>query len=650
MTKRRKIEDFKMLNEKELDLTLWPKVLTDNFDTQKKELYFRRKKAIEMYLSGKYLIKEIYNKTQINDLQIRHFLKRCLSHDKYGDLYGYRALIPYKRIKQNSPQPNKQRKGFANSFTLLLEQKPTLKELIHKWYIKPDRLDEIKISKRELHRKFIRACRDLGIALDQYPFNTTDVGYRTLARYLTKLESDYSNEAIKRYGKGHESTFLDTGGVSEKRMIIRPFERVQLDGHKIDLIMVIKFKTPEGDEFTETIHRLFLITIIDVATRVVLGYQLSLGREYNQFDVLKCVKNALEPKKKINLTIPELNYPDNGGYHSLAIPETEWAVWDEILFDNAKANLAKMVRLKLNETLGCDVNYGPVAKPTRRPIIERFFHTLEQNGYHRLINTTGSNTSDPRRGRPVQEAIKYEITVDKIQELTEIMIAKYNNDSHEGVNGFTPLEVMEQRIKKGTPVRKVSEEKREELNLFTIKAVRTIKGGVKEGRKPYVTVENVSYTSDVLSRSPGLAGEKLELIINTEDLRVIRAFLEDGSEFGMLTAHGKWGIVQHSMEERKAINKLIRERKITISDSRDPVEALKNYLSTKSITDKKSRNQLQKVTSVKRANKHDEIEIVEVLSEDELHSNVSNAKTIRKYEEDHIFQKSLPKLPNSIIF
>lgn len=40
---------------------------------------------------------------------------------------------------------------------------------------------------------------------------------------------------------------------------------------------------------------------------------------------------------------------------------------------------------------------GPVAVPVRRPIIERFFRTLEQNTFHRLPSTTGSNPLDPIR-------------------------------------------------------------------------------------------------------------------------------------------------------------------------------------------------------------------------------------------------------------
>lgn len=635
-----------MVNEDILDISTWASVLQENLSPDKRDIFNKRKKAIEMYISGKYPLKEIYNQTRINDLQIRRLLQRCLSYDQDGVMYGFRALIPYKRIQKNSPiyRPNKT--GFANSFNLLLETYPSLKTLIHQLYLAPQKLDSIKISRKELHRKFTIACRNLGIKPDEYPFNTMDVGYRSLARYVTKLEQEHPEQIIKRYGKNHEHTFLDTGGASNnKKMIIRPFERVQLDGHKIDLVLAIKFKTPEGDEFVQTIHRLYILTIIDVATRAILGYHISLGREYNQFDVLKCIKNAIEPRKKMTFSIAGLAYPPNGGYHSLAIPETEWAVWDEILFDNAKSHLANMVRDKLKDTVGCDINFGSVGKPTRRSIIERFFNTLEQNGYHRLTNTTGSNPNDPRRRKAEQQAVKYEITVEKIHEITEIMIANYNNDPHEGINNLTPLEVMEQRIKKGMPIRKMDSEKRGEFELFTIKATRMIQGGIKVGRRPYITFEGVSYTNDILAKSPDLAGTKIDLIINTEDLRVIKAYLQDGSEFGLLTAHGKWGIIQHTLEERKAINKLKRERKIVLSDNQDPIDALNQYLATKAPTDKNARQQLQKTLKKQRQ----QSDRKDKERKETLHQEIPKDE-VRKYEEDHIIQKSLPKLPKSIIY
>ena len=51
----------------------------------------------------------------------------------------------------------------------------------------------------------------------------------------------------------------------------------------------------------------------------------------------------------------------------------------------------------LTRVVGSGVNAGPVNMPERRQFVERFFGVLEENGFHRLPSTVGSNPSDARR-------------------------------------------------------------------------------------------------------------------------------------------------------------------------------------------------------------------------------------------------------------
>ncbi|MDN4079348.1 hypothetical protein QYF52_15475 [Paenibacillus polymyxa] len=45
--------------------------------------------------------------------------------------------------------------------------------------------------------------------------------------------------------------------------------------------------------------------------------------------------------------------------------------------DNGRANLANLVKDRLQQIVGCTVNFGPVSAPELRGIIERLFRTLE---------------------------------------------------------------------------------------------------------------------------------------------------------------------------------------------------------------------------------------------------------------------------------
>lgn len=93
-----------------------------------------------------------------------------------------------------------------------------------------------------------------------------------------------------------------------------------------------------------------------------------------------------------------------------------------------------------------------------------------------------------------------------------------------------------------------------------IHEIRTVRGNISTGKRPIINYEGAEYRNDTLAEDYSLVGLKLTFEIDTEDLRIIRAFLPDGSELGLLTARGKWGIIKHSLRQRKAINKLVHEK------------------------------------------------------------------------------------------
>lgn len=293
-----------------------------------------------------------------------------------------------------------------------------------------------------------------------------------------------------------------------------------------------------------------------------------------------------------------------------------------------------------------------VAVPVRRPIIERFFRTLEQNGFHRLPSTTGSNTKDPKRKNSEENAIKYRITAEHLEELTDVLIAEYNACPHEGNNNLSPLEVFEQRVARGMTILQLPEEKRNEITFFSLKVTRRVNGSDKEGRRPYINYEGVRYTNEVLNRSPHLTNKTLELLINTDDLRVIKAFLPDGSELGNLSAIGKWGITPHDLRTRKAINKLKNNRLIHLSQYDDPIYVYQEYLEKEAQKNKTNRN---KLASLKKEQKSKEERYEKELSKEGNEINVHNVprvNNVKKHRETETEEKQVDKriLKRTIIF
>lgn len=637
MSRKRLLQLFQM-HEKYLDLSNWPIVNKLLLNQDDLKLYERRELAVSLYMEQKLTNKEIFEAAGINEKEISRLIKRCLMWDQDTNIiWGFRALIPqkrttnYQRKAQTSVDLNintieDHAKKLPGAFSKLMDDYPAIKEKISKAHLR--KIDSGKepqfVRGKDIHSYFIELCKKEGLGERDYPLNTSDRGKRSLYRYFKTNEfnhfaaaaSLYGSEASRNAKKINSNNFEFT-----TPLLVRPYQRVQFDGHRIDAFFTITYKTPEGDWVTDTIERIWLLVIIDVATRVIIGYHLSFNKEYTQYDVLKCIKNAIVPYSKRLLFIDGLVYHESGGFPSEVIPQAEWALWDELSCDNAKANLSLMVRDRLYHVVDCRINPGPAGVPEFRGIIERFFRTFENRGFHNLISTTGSHPNDPIRKEPERAAKRYEISLEDLEELTDVLISDYNGTPHRGINNFSPLELMKQRIElRNMSPRTLEPFKRKDILFFSLQQKRKIRGNVKNGKRPFIHYEGVDYRSTVLSNSPFLIGIELTLVINTEDLRVIRAFLSDGSEFGYLTASGKWGVSPHSLVERKAINKLRNDGKISFTQYQNPVVVYHEFIKKKSLKSKRYRNRHAEVLRKTKEEERRQLEIQE--SEHVIERNV----------------------------
>lgn len=583
MSKVRFINSSVTIDPEDLDYTKWPTVHMDHRD----DTFNKRKRAVEMYLDNNCKMKEITEQTGISRNEITKLVHKCLKKDADNRVWGFRALISYRRLgltyDRTSSVDGMDQKNFTGAFQQLLEKYKELDDLVMDHILKKRKraaADKV-VSIKDLRDKLLRLCRSLGIKLNEYPFNTEDKALRSLQRYVTRLVKSNINEASHRLGEDAARKIKRlTGEMSYKDLEEVPFKAAQFDGHKIDALLTVQFKNAYGDDVTKEMKRIWLLLIIDEATRVVLGYHLCLNSEYSQLDVLHCMRKAVVPWKAMNFTIPGFKYPDIACFHSM-IPEAEWAVWNELKYDHGKPNLAKSVQDKLTTIINCSVNPGPIAFPEVRAIIERFFGVLTQRKIQRLAITTGSNSKDPKRQEPEKAARKFKVTADELEQLIEMLIAEYNTEVH-SVLGITPMEAMTQRIQhRGMYPRLLEEEKRNDLDFFTLSFTREVKGSKEKGKRPYINYEGVEYTSTLMGRNYSLSGKTIKLAINIDDISVIKAYLPDGSELDYLRAKGAWGKKPHSLRTRKIVNKLVREGKLRLSDDEPAVDTFARYLESK---------------------------------------------------------------------
>jgi putative transposase len=176
------------------------------------------------------------------------------------------------------------------------------------------------------------------------------LGLRALSVYVTaQMLADFGN-AAHAAGARHLKGLPDAG---RARSATRPYQVVEFDGHRLDVRLKIVLRDPLGFEQEFEIERIWLLVIIDVCTRAVLGYHLVLSREYSRYDVIKTIEQALTPHRPRSFSLHGVGYGPHGGFPSGKLPELGYAIWERMRLDNAKANLASEVLAALCEFVGC---------------------------------------------------------------------------------------------------------------------------------------------------------------------------------------------------------------------------------------------------------------------------------------------------------
>lgn len=553
-----------------LDLSTWPAFDANVLSTAQRKVYSARRKAIELYCANT-AVKEIENQTGVHRRQLYRLIAACTQVHSDGHVYGYRALKPYarttsyqRRIRPNHNPAVSVYGGASGAFGYLLERYPTLQAwLCDKVTSKAIAIDQKpggRIFLRglaRLHADLLVQCRKLGLTVADYPMNTDQQGRRALSVWVKQFSLDRFAKGARMAG-AHHMKGMPGDGVEYIAPVGRALEVVEFDGHRLDIRLHIVVRDPIGFEQRFEIERVWLLVIIDVWSRAVLGYHISLNREYSRYDVIRTIEKALEPHRDRQFALPGVGYGALGGFPSGKLPELSYATWQRIKLDNASANLSDDVRFALAEFVGCIVDAGPAYTPDDRPYIERFFGTIAATLSSRMPGYTGTNAHDVRRAlADPKGTVKLYVTLDELEELLEASIAGYNATPHSGLNGRTPLEAIEYSVRgKGCMLNWLPQSKRNTMCLMQTPKLAKVCGYLPQGKRPHINFLGIRYTNGVLASTGTFIGKMLRVYYNSQDLRCVRAFTTDGSEIGELKAQGAWGEVQHDLKLRQEILRL----------------------------------------------------------------------------------------------
>lgn len=303
-----------------LDLSTWAEFDSNALTADQQKVFAARRCALELYVANT-AIEIIEKQTGVDRRQLYRLLSRCTRIHEDGRIFGYRALAPYarvadyQRLKRAKLHPVGGSRGTAGAFDKLLQLNPSLSvwidQQIHNKRIAIDQLHSeggLRTRLRglkHLHSGFLRECRLLGLTAADYPLNTELLGIRSLAA-VTKVRG------LQHFARGARlagATHLK-GMPAPKEAFVpaasHAFDVVEFDGHRLDVRLKVVVRDPLGFEQEFEIERIWLLVIIDVWSRAVLGYHVSLNREYSGYDVIRTIEAALEPHRARTFTLPGL--------------------------------------------------------------------------------------------------------------------------------------------------------------------------------------------------------------------------------------------------------------------------------------------------------------------------------------------------------
>jgi putative transposase len=312
-------------------LDTWPAVDVTALPEKKRARFQNRRDAVTLYLTApERSVALITQQTGIDRATLMRQVVRCTTTHPDGRVYGFRAAvpgIPVKPYERFDSVKFGQKGGKAGVFTQLLQRYPDIAAFLRRSFEARNRPirdeSEVRQSMRSIHQDFLKKCRSAGIHSDQYPFTEQRRGMRSLYAYFNRLAEGSFEMSVKNAG-GQKVQAAPTDSLHAPAAT-RAYEVVEFDGHKIDLRLTVRIRDPYGVEHLRELPRIWLLVVLDVATRCVLGYHVALSVEYSKSDVASVLQASLKPFQPRAYRIPTLAIREGGGYPSAVVPGTQFA-------------------------------------------------------------------------------------------------------------------------------------------------------------------------------------------------------------------------------------------------------------------------------------------------------------------------------------
>ncbi len=241
-------------------------------------------------------------------------------------------------------------------------------------------------------------------------------GRTTLHRWL-KLETTHANVSLREGKYIADRLFKGIrGSLTAKRILdVAVVDHKRMDVYVVDPVSGIEIGRP------------WLAALIDVKSRMILGYNLSF-EDPSVLSVMACIRAGLRGQPDLKIKFPSIE----GDWEAFGVPRT-------ILADNAWENTGSSL-LDACTDFGISIEWAPVGRGEHKGILERFFSRIDDQLVHFL---PGAIIDKPHalaaaRINPHADAA---ITLARLDELvSRYLVDVYPWDHHEGIDAI-PLKL-----------------------------------------------------------------------------------------------------------------------------------------------------------------------------------------------------------------
>ncbi|WP_291139649.1 hypothetical protein [Dokdonella sp.] len=510
--------------------------------------------ALTAAITGELSLSVAAKKNNICRKRLGNILRRAPKIAPDGEPYGYRVCVPWGAYCPIDESPGGEtgetamsRESGPHAMRTFLRAQPNIAKLIEAYH-HPLPSGRTPRSFDRLHAAIVTELKRLDLR-DYYPLNQADQGRRALLRFIRKRRIDLAPMGSIEGGEV-TPTELD------ELFVGKPFDRTELDAHRIDVEAVLGVELPNGGVVKRAVTTMWLIVQVETRSRAIFGWVLRVGAGYNNLDVAECLARSIAPWQRSDLTIPGLEYAPGAGMPSGMLGDMSLWRPRSVALDNALAHWAHDLEQAVARAHGARFIYGKAHEPRSRPIVEQFFSRLERGA---LRHVPGGFEPATRLGEKKIRISNFgpddvPIQLHLLEELLGVIIANYNATPHPALGHLSPLQFLQMHKARAFDFVAHPDTAAGDADdmASTLVSLR-VHGNRKKGVMPHVNYMYARYRSPELDQRWELVNTKVLARISRRDLRSFILMRSATTPLLRVRAAAPWGATIHDETTRTLI-------------------------------------------------------------------------------------------------